>query len=194
MNAYESPQYECIYIFLSYSAYATISVIFGLDGLAGGLCFHFGAQFQIIRQNVEDVLEDLQLLDIQGPFSKRENEKIMEKLIEIDQKYDKIIELCKKFIKLFTPNILIHFLSASFVICISLLDIIVASGLDKLIFVNYIMAATFQLWVYSIAGAFVSDTVKQQWSLYFGSIVLKINFLLTEPSSIQCRLQLSLVL
>lgn len=59
--------------------------------------------------------------------------------------------------KTLTLNVLSHFISASFVICICLLSLMLASGSDKIIFINYIMAAGSQVLSYSIGGTILSS-------------------------------------
>jgi 7tm Odorant receptor len=57
-----------------------------------------------------------------------------------------------------SPNVLIHLITSALITCICCLEILLADGADKLIFVNYIIASTTQVFVYSIAGNMLEDS------------------------------------
>jgi predicted ABC-type sugar transport system permease subunit len=49
-------------------------------------------------------------------------------------------------------NVLIHYITSALITCICCLMILYADGAAKLIFINYIVASTTQVFVYSIGG------------------------------------------
>lgn len=51
-----------------------------------------------------------------------------------------------------SPNVLIHYITSALTTCICALMILLADGAAKLIFVNYIIASTTQVFVYSFGG------------------------------------------
>jgi hypothetical protein len=91
-------------------------------------------------------------------LTETENDKIYKKLSKLVNDHNFAIDLSKEMSSVFTGNILSHYLSASFVICICSLSILLAEGVDKGTFINYMMAANFQLLGYSIGGTLLSTS------------------------------------
>lgn len=56
-----------------------------------------------------------------------------------------------------SPNVLLHYVTAALITCICCLMIVLAEGAAKIIFVNYIIASTTQVFVYSIGGNMLED-------------------------------------
>lgn len=56
-----------------------------------------------------------------------------------------------------SPNVLIHYITSAVITCICCLMIMLADGAAKIIFVNYIIASTTQVFVYSIGGNLLED-------------------------------------
>lgn len=66
-----------------------------------------------------------------------------------------------------STNALIHFICSAIVTCICCLMIMMAEGADKLIFVNYIVASTTQILVYTVGGhLLVEATTKIKFVAY----------------------------
>lgn len=79
------------------------------------------------------------------------------KLKAIIQEHDRVIEVCHKMSRCLSPNILIHYFTSAVITCICCLMIMLAEGAAKIIFVNYIIASTTQVFVYSISGNMLED-------------------------------------
>lgn len=99
---------------------------------------------------------------------------------KIIKKHQFCLELCERVRKLFSEIIFLHFVSSSFILCLSLMDLILvgkvvkslflewvqpflilmiqAPGISKAIYVNYIIAATSQVFIYSLAGGHLEET------------------------------------
>lgn len=69
----------------------------------------------------------------------------------------KAIDVCNKMSKCLAPNVLLHFFTSAVITCICCLMILLAEGAAKIIFVNYIIASTTQVFVYSISGNMLED-------------------------------------
>jgi odorant receptor len=82
---------------------------------------------------------------------------LLEKLEEIVEEHNRLIDLCKKMSRCLSPNVLIHYITSALTMCICCLMIMLADGAAKLIFVNYIIAATTQVFVYSMGGNMLED-------------------------------------
>lgn len=80
-----------------------------------------------------------------------------DELVEIVKEHNKVIELCQKMSRSLAPNVLIHFVTSALITCICCLMIMLADGAEKLIFVNYIVASTTQIFVYSFGGSLLVD-------------------------------------
>lgn len=57
----------------------------------------------------------------------------------------------------FAPNALLHIVTSAFVTCICSLMVLLANGPEKMIFVNYIIASTTQIFVYAFGGDLLID-------------------------------------
>lgn len=79
------------------------------------------------------------------------------KLKVIVRDHRKAIDMCRAMSKSLWINVLIHYISAALVTCVCCLMILLAEGAEKLIFVNYIIASTTQVLVYSLGGNFLED-------------------------------------
>lgn len=90
-------------------------------------------------------------------FTPRQNDRLHDELVEIVKEHNKVIELCQKMSRSLAPNVLIHFITSALITCICCLMIMLADGAEKLIFVNYIVASTTQIFVYSFGGSLLVD-------------------------------------
>lgn len=90
-------------------------------------------------------------------FTPEQNDRLYRNLQEIVAEHDKIIGLCQKMSTSLSPNVLIHYITSALVTCICCLMVMLAEGAAKLIFVNYIIASTTQVFVYSYGGSLIDD-------------------------------------
>lgn len=72
--------------------------------------------------------------------------------MKIVEKHNKVIEMCERSSRVVWPNVLVHFVTSAFCICISCFMTILADGVNKLPFVNYVLGATVQTLIYSMVG------------------------------------------
>lgn len=90
-------------------------------------------------------------------FTPDQNDRLYRKLQEIVVHHGSIVELCQKMSRSLWPNVLLHFITSALVTCICCLMILLAEGAYKLIFVNYIIASTTQVFVYSFGGNMLGE-------------------------------------
>lgn len=177
-----SPLFEFIFVASMWSGYITASGIFGGDGLFLGICSHLSGQFDVIGSRISTLIEQeigkngLNMNTGNGfdffffvsflfaaqhesleRLTPRQNDHLYEKLKEIIVEHNLVIDLCGVMSKTFAPNVLIHFITSALITCICCLMIMLAEGASKLIFVNYIIASTTQVYVYAIGGTMLED-------------------------------------
>ncbi|CAO1405802.1 unnamed protein product [Diamesa serratosioi] len=158
-DIYYTPMYEIIFAISAWSGFITISGITSMDGLFVGLCLHIAGQFDIIRSRLDTLIEvEIESHESQHKFTKEQNDVLYLKLTEIIEKHNFLIEMCESMSKYLAPNVLIHYLSSALVTCICCLMILLAEGAEKLIFINYIVASTTQVFVYSLGGTILVDS------------------------------------
>lgn len=163
-----------------WSGYVTISGIFGGDGLFLGLCVHISGEFNIVSARISKLIEGeisehessaaliwwFPFILFRSPeshesiesFSQEENDRLYVELRKIVEEHETLIELCRKLSKSLSANVFIHFISSAIVTCVCCLTILLSEGADKLIFVNYIIASTCQVFVYSMGGNLLADS------------------------------------
>lgn len=117
-------------------------------------------------------------------FSSVDNRKIFVKVSNLMKKHNDCFNFAERIRQFIAEILFVHFISAAFIICLSSIDLMLVSGkffhqfvhflqtntlihthtyltqapgLKKLIFVNYIIAATCQVFVYALAGSQLED-------------------------------------
>lgn len=90
-------------------------------------------------------------------FSPQQNDRMYKKLTTIVSDHNAVIDVCQKMSRCLSPNVLIHYFTSAVITCICCLMILLAEGAAKIIFVNYIIASTTQVFVYSISGNMLED-------------------------------------
>ncbi len=90
-------------------------------------------------------------------FSKEQNDRLYAKLKVIVKDHSEVIDVCNRMSRCLAPNVLLHYFTSAVITCICCLMILLAEGAAKIIFVNYIIASTTQVLVYSIGGNMLED-------------------------------------
>lgn len=90
-------------------------------------------------------------------FTPEQNDRMYEQLKKIVEKHDTIIDYCKRMTASLWANGLLHYITSAIITCICCLMVMLSEGAEKLIFVNYIIASTTQILVYSIGGTMLED-------------------------------------
>lgn len=102
-----------------------------------------------------------------GSFSPEENDLLYEKLKLVVDEHENLIDLCRRLSRSLSTNVLIHYITSAIITCICCLMILLAEGFQKIIFINYIIASTCQVFLYSIGGNLLADSsAKIQESAY----------------------------
>lgn len=167
----------------AWSGYVTIASIYGGDGLFLGICAHLSSEFAIIGSRIEELIEEeisehktngatdtfdaiharfssvifTETHESSGNLTREQNDRVYRKLQKIVIEHGRIIALCKILSQCLSHNVLIHYITSALVTCICCLMIMLAEGAAKLIFVNYIVASTTQVFVYSYGGTLLED-------------------------------------
>jgi odorant receptor len=128
------------------------------------MCAHISSQFEIIGSQISTLIEDHEHIE---RFSREQNKILYQKLKEIVKDHQKAIGMCNKMSQCFSVNVLMHIVSSAFITCIGCLMIMLAEGVDKLIFLSYIAASTCQIFIYCFGGTLLIESSTQiQFSAY----------------------------
>lgn len=156
-----TPTYEITYILLAYSSWLTSTAVPGLDCTFMGICLHISAEFHSISTQLEKIGIDI---DEKAPtfnmLSKNESNKTYKKLIKLIDKHNLTIELSDTARTLAQEMIFAHFLTSAMVICMNGVNLIIAPGAAKLIYVNYIMTGLIQAFVFCYGGDALQESVR----------------------------------
>ncbi|XP_063709111.1 odorant receptor 22c-like [Culicoides brevitarsis] len=160
-NYKQSPMYEIMFVYSFYSGVVTQIMIPACDGLFLDIYLHIGTLFDLLCYDLETVchgifVDDEDFSSLQK-FTPEQNRAIYKKLSQIMQKHQFIFDLCDRVLKFFREIIFLHIASASLIICMSLMDLILSPGVKKMIYINYISAAVMQVFVYAVAGSHLEE-------------------------------------
>lgn len=157
----------------------TVAGIIGIDGMFLGLCTHISSQFEIIGSRIRTVIEEniskheifhivivfviasifqAESHETIAVFTSEQNDLLYKELTKIIQDHEDTIRICQKMSESLSMNVLLHCISSALITGICCLMILLAKGADKLIFVNYIIASTTQVFMYSLGGNFLEDS------------------------------------
>jgi hypothetical protein len=91
-------------------------------------------------------------------FTPEQNDLLYKELTKIVQDHENTIRICQKMSGSLSINVMVHYTSSALITGICCLMILLAEGAEKLIFLNYIIASTTQVFVYSLGGNFLLDS------------------------------------
>jgi odorant receptor len=144
--------YLVVYVLISYSLVIGFMTLTGIDGTLFESCLYIAGQFQIVEQKVINLLSETK------PLTLEENRKIKEKLIDIVKHQNQCIKLTKKLSQIYEIIVFNDFTSASIVMGLCSVNIIMNDGMDKQIFVCYLIAAVLQLYGYCKNGSSITES------------------------------------
>lgn len=90
-------------------------------------------------------------------FSPEQNKQLYEELLKIVDQHNTAIDMCKRTSQIMWLNVLIHFVTSAFCICICCLMTLLSDGVNKMLFANYVAVATIQVLIYSIGGNMLGE-------------------------------------
>lgn len=159
-NTKMTPGYEITYLLLVYSSWLTSTANPGLDCTFMGICFHISAEFHTLKTRLMRLGKKI---DEKAPdwhvLNEIDNKKVYNELTEIVEKHNATIELCETSQSLAQEMILIHFITSAMVICMNGVNLIIAKGAAKAIYVCYIMTALIQAFVFCYGGDSLEESV-----------------------------------
>lgn len=71
-----------------------------------------------------------------------------------------LFDIHESIVKLWTPIILVHFVSSATVICFVSINLIMSTGIDTLLYSNYILTVLIQLIIYAVGGTRIAESVR----------------------------------
>ncbi|XP_030246585.1 odorant receptor 22c [Drosophila navojoa] len=144
------------YLLLTASGACTVFTFSFVDGFFLCSCLYISGIFRVIQLDIRSIFLPLDELVIYTPS---ENSQIRAQLVEIVERHNAIIDLCTDLSRQFTVIVLMHFLSAAFVLCSTILDIMLnTSSLSGLTYIFYSVAALTQLFLYCFGSNHVSES------------------------------------
>ncbi|XP_063709112.1 odorant receptor 22c-like [Culicoides brevitarsis] len=154
-NHMVTPYMEIIYLYMTYLLFVTQFGISGIDNLFMDIYLHVAALMNILAEDLKSMEKRFLInykLDSVSKFTKEQNTKFYHEIKRLVKKHQFYLEFCKRVETFFSEIILVHFVSSSFILCMSLMDLLLAPGLIKITYISYIIAATTQVFIYSYAG------------------------------------------
>ncbi|XP_034097414.1 odorant receptor 22c [Drosophila albomicans] len=157
--ATESQLFPFTYLILTCSGFCTVFTFSFVDGFFLCSCLYISGVFRVLQQDIRQVFADLHDGDSIEAFTPSINARIRLQLGQIVERHNAIIDLCTDLTAQFTVIVLMHFLSAAFVLCSTILDIMLnTSSLSGLTYICYTVAAMTQLFLYCYGGNHVSES------------------------------------
>ncbi|KAH8403316.1 hypothetical protein KR222_010333 [Zaprionus bogoriensis] len=151
-----SQWFPLTYVLLACSGACTVFTFSFVDGFFLCSCLYISGVFRLVQQDVRSVFADLHAVDVATAVM---NAEIREQLVGIVERHNAIIDLCTELTGQFTVIVLMHFLSAAFVLCSTILDIMLnTSSLSGLTYICYSIAALTQLFLYCYGGNHVGES------------------------------------
>jgi 7tm Odorant receptor len=147
------PAYQFVFAFCCYSLFIAIMTLVGIDGTFYGSCLYIAAQFQIVEQKIINLVNDTKSV-----ASHEENRKIKVKLIDIVRHHNQCMELTEKLSQIYEFIVFNDFTSASIVMGLCSVNIIMTKGMDKLVFVSYLVAAGIEVFGFCKNGSTLTDS------------------------------------
>ncbi|KAG5669908.1 hypothetical protein PVAND_000198 [Polypedilum vanderplanki] len=164
-NYKQFPIYPIIFLFSIHTGNITACSLISGDGIILGSCFHLAAQFEIISFKIQKLLFNEN--DDYEPFTNKQNIKIYHYLIEIINIHNEAIEKCRILSKVLWKNILMQFVSASFIMSVSALMLLQSNDVSMLIYVFYITSYFIMLFNYALCGnTLINASTKIQQTIY----------------------------
>lgn len=159
-NTTMTPGYEITYLLLVYSSWLTSTANPGIDCTFMGICFHISTEFYSLKSRLAKLSKKI---DEKAPdwhvLNAEENKNVYAELAEVVDKHCATIELCETSQSLAQEMILIHFITSAMVICMNGVNLIIAKGAAKAIYVCYIMTALIQAFVFCYGGDSLEESV-----------------------------------
>jgi 7tm Odorant receptor len=140
----------------------TITAV-GIDGMFVGCCLCISGQFQTIARDLTQLIEcEVDPTNRLAFLTPDQNQRIKRRLIKLVKQHNDCINVTQFLAREYTLIIQNQFISASFVLGMASINLTLAEGPEKLIYINYLAAATMQMFCYCFSAQFLSDSVSQQ--------------------------------
>ncbi|XP_030383267.1 odorant receptor 22c [Scaptodrosophila lebanonensis] len=155
----KQPMFPFTYALLTSSGFCTVCVFSSVDGFFLCSYLYICGVFRLVQHNIRSIFVGLHDGESIEFYSPSVNALIQGRLKVIIERHNAIIDLCTDLTRQFTVIVLMHFLSAAFVLCTTILDIMLNSAsLSGLTYICYSVAALTQLFIYCYGGNHVSES------------------------------------
>ncbi|XP_060664965.1 odorant receptor 10a [Drosophila nasuta] len=151
------PYLPVMFIFSAYTGYITIFMFGGCDAFYFEFCVHIGTLFKSLQVDTRALFKPYEdLLQIDGVHAAR----FEAALVELIKRQNRIIDLTHFFGERYWIITLLHFVSASMVIAVSIFNLMTVggNGFGTLLYVSYTIAALSQLLIYCYGGTLVAES------------------------------------
>ncbi|KAH8413054.1 hypothetical protein KR009_007776 [Drosophila setifemur] len=156
--AVQAPLFPLTYVLLTASGACTVFVFSFVDGFFLCSCLYICGVFRLVQQDIRRIFADLHG-DTVDVFTEAMNVEVRRRLAGVVERHNAIIDMCTDLTRQFTVIVLMHFLSAAFVLCSTILDIMLnTSSLSGLTYICYSIAALTQLFLYCFGGNHVGES------------------------------------
>ncbi|KAH8298277.1 hypothetical protein KR018_012474 [Drosophila ironensis] len=156
--AVQAPLFPLTYVLLTASGACTVFAFSFVDGFFLCSCLYICGVFRLVQQDIRRIFADLHD-DSEDVFTEAMNAEVRRKLAAVVGRHNAIIDLCTDLTRQFAVIVLMHFLSAAFVLCSTILDIMLnTSSLSGLTYICYSIAALTQLFLYCFGGNHVGES------------------------------------
>ncbi|XP_055918776.1 odorant receptor 22c-like isoform X1 [Eupeodes corollae] len=159
--------YSLVYCFLAHSGNVTVFGISGADGIFMCFCMYISVSYECLQNDFKTAFNTYCSKNSKSE-SNGDDELLYNELSFLVKRQQKIIEMFEHFNQTYKLIIFGHFLFASIELGIVLVNIVLSTGITKMIFLTYVLGSCCQLYTYCYGAENVNQNcVKLSETLYF---------------------------
>ncbi|XP_055837619.1 odorant receptor 22c-like [Episyrphus balteatus] len=156
--------YSLVYCFLAHSGNVTVFGISGADGIFMCFCMYISVSYECLQEDFKTAFKT----NITESKKPRDNDLLYDELSFLVKRQQQIIVMFERFNQIYKLIIFGHFLFASIELGIVLVNIVLSTGITRMIFLTYALGACSQLYTYCYGAESVNQNcVKLSEVLYF---------------------------
>jgi len=153
----QSPYYQVTFATAAWSMLTSVCVFYGILVFFFGVSMHVAALFDILSARLETLVQ--REIDDAIPerfirkLSDEQNQLITEKVKEIVQQHEVLIEFCELVSQTFTWIVACHFISSAIQICCGSLLLFLTDGVERIKFLITLLSLLAEAFIFNYAGA-----------------------------------------
>ncbi|XP_055848781.1 odorant receptor 10a-like [Episyrphus balteatus] len=136
--------YTFIYCCLAHTGTVTIFGLSGVEGTFLSFCMYISVSYECLQEDFKMTVKSHTLNNIK-PMN---NDVLYNDLTKLIRRQQNIIEIFKRFNQVYKFMVFFHFVFASITLGIVLVNLLLISGISKLIYLSYALGAGNQLFTY----------------------------------------------